>query len=135
MGFTRSHHRFGGDLCVMKAAEKVFIHVAYRFHLERHLPLCRWADGSPSTREQIQATLDRAAVAEGLPPNRFRSHSLRIGGATVLYHIYHDVEIIKRYGRSSSSTFQGDLWEANETAQGVGEKMAANNATIHFDPS
>eukprot|EP00972_Heterocapsa_arctica_P021092 3105362-Heterocapsa_arctica.AAC.1 len=75
-------------------------------------------DGSPLMREHIQAVLERAAVACDLPPDRFRSHSLRIGGATALYHIYHDVEIIKRYGRWSSSAFQSYLWDANEDSRG-----------------
>ena len=75
--------------------------------------------------------MERAAVAEGLPASRFRSHSLRIGGATALYHIYHDVEIIKRYGRWTSNAFHAYLWEANETAKGVAAKMAGDKTTIH----
>ena len=70
-------------------------------------------------------------MALDLPPDRFRSHSLRIGGATALYHLYHDVEIIKRYGRWSSSAFQGYLWEGREIAQGVAARMAADTTTLH----
>ena len=66
-----------------------------------------------------------------LPPDRFRSHSLRIGGATALYHIYHDVDIIKRHGRWTSGAFQGYLWEANETAKGVATRMARDATTLH----
>ena len=135
VGATRSHYRHDGELCVVRAAEKMYKHFGHRFRTQRDQPLFRWADGTPFTREQVQAILERAAVAEGLPANRFRSHSLRIGGATALYHIFHDVDIIKRYGRWSSGAFQGYLWDANETAKGIAEKMANDVTSIHFDPS
>ena len=98
---------------------------------EPHEPLLRWEDNSPLTRERIQVILERGAVAVDLPPDRFRSHSLRIGGATALYHVYHDVDIIKRSGRWTSSAFQGYLWEANETAKGVAARMARDDTTLH----
>ena len=85
------------------------------------------------TRERIQAILERGAVAMDLPPDRFRSHSLRIGGAMALYHVYHDVDIIERYGRWSSSAFQGYFWEANETAKGVAACMARDDTTLHVN--
>ena len=92
-------------------------------------------NGTPLTREQVQAVLERAAVAEGLPPSRFRSHSFRIGGATALYHIYHDVEIIKRYGRWASGAFQVYLWDSSEADKDVARQMADDRTTINFDPS
>ena len=49
--------------------------------------------------------LEQAAREEGLPPSQVRTHSLRIGGATTLYHIYNDVELVKRFGRWSSAAF------------------------------
>jgi hypothetical protein len=102
---------------------------------EPHEPVCRWANGLPVTRMQIQAMLERAAIAEGVAPERFRSHSLRIGGATALYHIYHDVEIIKRYGRWSSNAFHAYLWEGAETSKGVAASMAADTTTLLIDSS
>ena len=132
-GATRNHYRSGEELCPAEALAFLQRHFGHRMRSEPHLPLFRWRDGSPLTREQIQAPLERAAVAEGLPAERFRSHSLRIGGATTLYHIYHDVEIIKRYGRWASSAFQGYLWEANETAKGVSTKMATDVSTLHVN--
>ena len=86
-------------------------------------------------RAQIQAMLERAATAAGLPPNRFRSHSLRIGGATALYHVFPDAEIIKRWGRWQSTAFQAYLWESSEAAKGVAEKMAADRSTLHVSES
>ena len=130
-GATRSHFRTGDTLCPVQAAEYYQRHFMHRFRSEPDQPACRWADGTPLTRAQVQAYLERAAVALDLPPDRFRSHSLRIGGATALYHLYHDVEIIKRYGRWSSSAFQGYLWEGRETAKGVAASMAADATTLH----
>ena len=85
-------------------------------------------------REQIQDALERSAIACGFPPNRFRSQSLRIGGATALYHVRPGVALIQRFGRWSSSAFQAYLWEANEMAKGVGEAMAKDQMTLHAGP-
>ena len=98
---------------------------------EAGLPLARWADGSPITRAKIQEVLQRAAVLEGYPPDRFKSHSLRIGGATALYHCFQDTELVKRWGRWNSGAFHIYLWEANEDAAGVSEAMAKSVATLH----
>ena len=48
---------------------------------------------------------------EGFPSERYGSHSLRVGGATALYHAGVPVEVIKRYGRWVSDCFQGYLWD------------------------
>jgi hypothetical protein len=134
-GATRSHFRTGGEVCPLKGAEYYQKHFAHRMRAEPHEPVCRWANGLPVTRMQIQAMLERAAIAEGVAPERFRSHSLRIGGATALYHIYHDVEIIKRYGRWSSNAFHAYLWEGAETSKGVAASMAADTTTLLIDSS
>ncbi|CAE7150879.1 unnamed protein product [Symbiodinium necroappetens] len=42
-------------------------------------PLFRWSGGQMLKRTQVQDLLQRAARGIGLPPERFRSHSLRIG--------------------------------------------------------
>ena len=98
---------------------------------EASRPLARWEDGSPITRERIQELLQRAAVLEGYPPDRFKSHSLRIGGATALYHCFQDTELVKRWGRWQSGAFHAYLWEANEDAAGVSQAMAQSVATLH----
>ena len=70
-----------------------------------------------------------------MPPERFRSHSLRIGGATALYHKFKDIEIVKRMGRWKSSAFQGYLWSAEEDSKGLAQQMAADRTTIHVGQS
>ena len=127
-GATRNHYRTGQELCVVKAAGYMHKHFGARNKVRSKEPLCRWKDGSPVTRGQIQAVLERAAVALNLPPDRFRSHSLRIGGATALYHVYHDTEIIKRWGRWKSTSFHHYLWEADQDAKGVAARMANDTA-------
>ena len=79
----------------------------------------------------MQDVLEQAALACGYDPRRFRSHSLRIGGATALYHVRPDVQLIQRFGRWSSSAFQGYLWEAHETSKGISAAMAADKTVLH----
>ena len=43
------------------------------------------------------------------------------------------IRIIKRYGRWTSSAFQGYLWEANETAKGVAARMARDDTMLHVN--
>ena len=66
----------------------------------------------------------------GLPADRYGSHSLRVGGATALYHAGMPVEIIKRYGRWVSDCFQGYLWEGNEDSKGLAAKMASDTSGL-----
>ena len=99
---------------------------------ECNLPLFRWRDGTVLRREQVQETLQKAAEAVGLPRERFMSHSLRIGGASALYHATGEIETVKRYGRWSSGAFHRYLWDSAEQAKGVAQKMATDEATIHF---
>ena len=130
-GETRNHFRASPPLCPLYAGEQMQRHFGHRLRLEPHQPVCRRLNGAPLTRTQIQEALERAAVAEGLPPDRFRSHSLRIGGATALYHIYKDVEIIKRWGRWASTAFHAYLWEGRDDARDVAARMAADRTTLH----
>ena len=81
-------------------------------------------------RSQVQVLIDTAAAQEGLPPKRFGTHSLRIGGATALLHAGVPVEIIKRWGRWVSDSFQRYLWDANEDAKGLSKKMAEDKSTL-----
>ena len=126
-GMTRTHYSSNQDLCVVQAVERVRALAPRRFEggAESHLPLCRWADGTAVKREEVQQVLQRAARAVGLPEGRFKSHSLRIGGATAMYHSRPDTELVKRFGRWTSSAFQAYLWAANEGALGLAAEMAA----------
>ena len=81
----------------------------------------RWEDGRQLTREDIQKVLKKAAAAVGLPAERFMTHSLRVGGASALYHAVNDVEIVKRWGRWSSTAFHRYLWEPQRTGEGARE--------------
>ena len=67
--------------------------------------------------------LQKAAKAEGLPADRFMSHSLRIGGASAL---------VKRVGRWSSSAAQRYLYDSGEVLKHLSGKMARVNQRIHY---
>ena len=60
------------------------------------------------------------------------THSLRIGGASALYHATGEIETVKRYGRWASGAFHRYLWDSAEQSKGVAEKMALAEATIHY---
>ena len=96
-----------------------------------NLPVCRWADGSVVGRADVQAALQRAAAAEGLPASRFKTHSLRIGGASAIYHATGEIETVKRYGRWSSGAFHQYLWDADEKHRSLAAQMAEDVATLH----
>ena len=78
----------------------------------------------------MQRWLERAALAEGYPPAKFGSHSLRIDGATALLHAGYDVAMIKRMGRWASDAFEAYLWEADTDARDVARRMADDNSTL-----
>ena len=132
-GEVRNHWRSGDpDLCVLEALEEVQRFFPERFGdgVEADLPICRLADGKPLRRSQIVALVAWAAEEEGYPSDRYGSHSLRVGGATALYHAGMPVEIIKRYGRWVSDSFQGYLWESDDDSRDLARKMAAQNSSL-----
>ena len=99
---------------------------------EGRLPLFRWSNGNVLKREEVQGALQKAAEACGLPPSRFMSHSLRIGGASALYHATNDIEMVKRFGRWSSGAVHSYLWESATQYEGVAAAMAADRAVLHY---
>ena len=132
-GEVRNHWRSGDpELCVLEALEEVQKYFPERFGEgeEADLPVCRLANGRPVHRSQIMAWIAWAAAEEGYPADRYGSHSLRVGGATALYHAGMPVEIIKRYGRWVSDCFQGYLWEGNEDSKGLAAKMASDTSGL-----
>jgi hypothetical protein len=133
-GMTRTQYRSGLPLCVVEAVELVRGLYPERFGggREAHLPICRWHHGTALRREEVQYVLQHAAVAVDLPPERFKSHSLRIGGASALYHATGEIEVVKRYGRWSSGAFHSYLWDSAEQYKDVARKMAADEASIHY---
>jgi len=92
--------------------------------------LFRKADGSPLWSNVVKHLLETAAGDEGLPTARFGTHSLRMGGATALLHAGVHIDIIKRWGRWVSDSFQRYLWEAEEDAKDLATKMACDKTTL-----
>ena len=132
-GELRNHFRAeDADFCVVEAVAMVQERFPERFGdgREATLPICRFANGSPVFRSQLQVWIARAAREEGYDTDRFGSHSLRIGGATALYHAGVSVEIIKRVGRWASDAFHGYLWESSDNARGLSSKMAADKSSL-----
>jgi len=83
------------------------------------------------TRPALQEVLEHAAISQGLPPERFRLHSQRLGGATALWHITGDLAIVKRLGRWASDAVHGYLWDGAEQNRGLSDRMALDTTRIH----
>ncbi|CAK9114808.1 unnamed protein product [Durusdinium trenchii] len=114
-------------LCPVEALDRMRQVWTMRFlpgHAESTKPLFRWSNGQVIKRIEIQHFLQEAAVGVGLPPGRFMSHSLRIGGASALFQSTADIELVKRAGRWSSSAVQRYLFDGGSVSA-VSKKMAA----------
>ena len=83
-------------------------------------------------REQLQAALQRAAEGVGLPRERFKAHSLRIGGASALLHATKDFELVKRFGRWSSDAVHAYLHDSAEQYLGLSSRMARDREAVHY---
>ncbi len=125
---------FGGhlppELCVVEALKILWRHFPQRFDggLESDEFLLRDGSNQLLSRETVQATLQTAARQLGIKAE-IGSHSLRFGGASALWAAYHDSALVRRWGRWSSDSFQGYIWEAREGARGVSEAMAKADLT------
>ena len=97
---------------------------------ESRLPLARYADGSYIRRETVQARLAVAAAACGVDRSKMGSHSLRIGGATALYHVTGDLQVVRRFGRWSSDAFHAYLWESHEQMKGLAGRMQEDRSEL-----
>jgi len=97
---------------------------------EAHLPVCRWASGDLVKREEVQALLQKAGPAVGVPAARLMSHSLRIGGASALYHATGDIGVVQRFGRWASDSVHRYLWDSEDQARGVAAAMANDTAVV-----
>ena len=89
-----------------------------------------WLGVGAQPTEAVAAILALAAVAEGVPPERMGSHSLRIGGATAMYHATMDLKLVQRYGRWLSDSFQGYLYEAHEMVRGLAAEMGRDDTEL-----
>jgi len=120
-------------LCPVEALEEYEKVAPTRFRGgEAWLPLFRWADGTMLKRLEVQEILQRAARAEGLPADRFLSHSLRIGGASALFQVSADVELVKRMGRWSSAAVQRYLHDGGHVLKQLSKKIANVDQRIHY---
>eukprot|EP00435_Cladocopium_sp_Y103_P056630 s604_g19.t1 len=122
-------------LCPVAAMERMRATWPTRFggdHGDARKPLFRWSSGIALKRLEVQSLLQQAARGVGLPPSRFMSHSLRIGGATALYQSTGEIELVKRMGRWSSSAVQRYLHDGGDTIPKVSQKMASLPSTIHY---
>ena len=120
-------------LCVVGALNELRKVVPQRFGqgCEALRPLFRWSSGKVIKRTEVQCLLQRAAKAEGLPPERFLSHSLRIGGASALFQATGEIEAVKRMGRWTSSAVQRYLHDGGETAE-YAKRMARAAQVLHY---
>ena len=129
-GCMRTHYtvREGGKkLCIVRALGGLRQRYPARFGLgrEANLPLFRWEDSKQVKREEVQKTV-------GLPAQRFRSHSLRIGGASALLHAAGQFDLVKRYGRWSSDAVHSYLHDSAEQAQGLAQKMSNDRSSVQY---
>ena len=121
-------------LCVVRALLDFRAVAPQRFGqgAEALNPLFRWGGGQMLRRTQVQALLQRAAVGVGLPPDRFMSHSLRIGGASALFQATGEIELVKRTGRWSSAAVQRYLHDGETALKHAAAKMATVEQKVHY---
>ena len=120
-------------LCPVEALENYRMVCPGRFNGPEALrPLFRWGSGMTLKRTEVQYLLQKAATAEGLPADRFLSHSLRIGGASALYQVTADVELVKRMGRWSSSAVQRYLHDGGHVLKELSGRMARVDLRVHY---
>ena len=86
-------------------------------------------------RDAVASIINMAAVAEGVNPTDMGTHSMRIGGATALYHCTQDLHLVRRYGRWSSNSFLGYLWEAHEAQKGLALRMGRDDWELTKAPT
>ena len=126
-GCCRNHYTTGNPLCPIKALAELERVAPQRWTSECDEPLFRDEGGAPLRRQDITALLSQAAEAAGIHSSHIGSHSLRIGGATAMYHAVPDLEKLKRFGRWKSGAFHVYLWEAHEPQKGLSEAMSAQS--------
>ena len=120
-------------LCPVVAVQSLRQVAPQRFEDESEAakPVFRWCKGTTLKRLEIQALLQKAAVAQGLPPARFMSHALRIGGASALFQATGEIETVKRAGRWTSSAVQRYLWDGGKTKD-YSRRMAEASGLLHY---
>ncbi|CAK0860803.1 unnamed protein product, partial [Prorocentrum cordatum] len=131
VGTVGNHYRAGTSLCPIAAMGRPQAHHPQRIKgTEERLPLFRWASGTPIRRAEARHFLTVAGLAAGLSREEIGSHSLRIGGATAMYHVTEDLSRVRRFGRWQSDAFHGYLWESHEPMKGISGKMARGTSSL-----
>ena len=130
-GESRNHFATTDLLCPVKAAINLFRHYPQRYRggSEDQAPLFRTEDGKVLPRAAVTSLLEASAKALGMPEGDLGTHSLRFGGASAIWASYGDSQMVKRWGRWSSDSFQTYIWDARKSAQGVAEKMSKVDLT------
>ena len=65
-----------------------------------------------------------------MPGRKVRLPLVACGGSDGSLPRWYAGEIIKRYGRWVSDSFQGYLWESNEDSRDLARKMAAQSSGL-----
>ena len=81
----------------------------------------------------MQASLRRAARAEGIDDQDIGTHSLRVTCACWLYQAGYDIGYIKRHGRWISDVVHVYLWEGMAKSAGVCKKMSEASSLFHVN--
>ena len=130
VGTLRNLYRTGDEVCPVAALEEMDAAFPGRRERDAAVPLFRKQSGEVVRRQEVRALLGAAAQAQGIPASRMGSHSLRIGGATAMYHADRELEAIKRFGRWASSAFHVYLWEAHDAQQDLAQSMVRDTFTL-----
>ena len=80
----------------------------------------------PNIRKTLACALKLAGSYVGLDHSRIGNHSLRSGGATLMFTAGFDIEIIKRWGRWLSPTFHTYIWRDEHILSHIGRGMLRN---------
>ncbi|KAE9278965.1 hypothetical protein PF008_g28488 [Phytophthora fragariae] len=92
-------------LCPVNAARWI-VKGAKFFKTRADQPALSAGATSGISAKEVAAVIKQAAARQGMDPDRFSTHSVRIGGATALLNAGADRLVIKIMGRWMSSTFE-----------------------------
>ena len=93
-------------------------------------PLFCLDSGRPVSSLEITAELRAAAVALGLEPSRYATHSLRRGGATALVAAGVESEVVRRWGRWLSDTWRRYIFGTVESLGDLATDMVSADYTV-----
>ena len=133
VGCVRNHYSADSDICPVRAVQVFAAVFPERWAEESSLPAFRYPERTLILRTDVRKLLAVVGAELGFPPETLGSHSLRIGGATAMYHVTRDVVNVQRFGRWLSQSFHCYLWEAHERQRGLGTGMATEGFHLAQD--